>query len=144
VWLVLAWGDYSRTRMALQDTRSALWAGLCTWGTILLNPLRTLRPMALLTGVELVGLAAVWRGSRLVESWIAGPGAWRALGLLLSLGVAGIALRMIVRGARYAAALEIAGEVVRPLPRPDPWRGSVGGPGGPRYPIGGDEYSVSL
>jgi hypothetical protein len=33
---------------------------------------------------------------------------------------------------------------VRPLARPDPWRRSIGGPGGPRYPIDGDDYGVAL
>jgi hypothetical protein len=34
--------------------------------------------------------------------------------------------------------------VVTPILRPDPWKDSVGGPGGPRYPIGGDEHLVQL
>jgi len=51
---------------------------------------------------------------------------------------------VIVRGSRYHAAVQVSREVVRPIARPDPWKESVGGPGGPRYPIGGDEYSVSM
>ena len=45
---------------------------------------------------------------------------------------------------RYHAALQVSVRVVQPLPRPDPWKHSIGGPGGPQYPIGGDEYGVSL
>jgi hypothetical protein len=31
------------------------------------------------------------------------------------------------------------------LSRPDPWKESIGGPGGPRYPLEeGDEYGVAL
>ena len=66
---------------------------------------------------------------------------------LLVVGQVALAWRCVVRGARYAAALQVSSQLVRPLARPDPWRKSIGGPGGPRYPIGGDEadeYGVSL
>ena len=43
-----------------------------------------------------------------------------------------------------AGAAVVSREVVRPISRPDPWKRTLGGPGGPRYPIGGDEYSVSM
>ena len=55
--LVMVWGDYTRTRLALQDTRSAVWAGMCTIGLIVLHPLRTLRPMLLILLIE---AAVVW------------------------------------------------------------------------------------
>ena len=53
--------------------------------------------------------------------------------------------------ARYHAAVQVSRDVVTPIARPDPWKSSVGGPGGPRYPIetgepgdAADEYAVSL
>ena len=42
VGLLLVWGDYTRTRLALHDTASALWAGICTAFTMLRHPVRTL------------------------------------------------------------------------------------------------------
>ena len=50
-----------------------------------------------------------------------------------------------IRGAGYYAAIKVSQEIVRPLSRPDPWK-SIGGPGGPQYPVGGggDEYGVAM
>ena len=62
--------------------------------------------------------------------------------MLVLFGQAILFWRTIVRGARYGAAVQVSHSLVRPLPRPDPWKQTVGGPGGPRYPIGGDEYGV--
>jgi hypothetical protein len=120
VALLLVWGDFTRTRLALQDTRSAVWAGLCTWGLIFLHPLRTLRPMALLLVLE-------------------------ALVALFVLGQAALLWRGIARGARYHAAAQVSKLLVPPLAQPDPWAGRVGGPGGPQYPIDTtDDYGVSV
>ena len=53
---------------------------------------------------------------------------------------------IITRGARYHTAVAVSREIVRPISRPDPWKHTLGGPGGPRYPIeeGDDEYGVVL
>lgn len=143
--LLLTWGDYARTRLALQDTRSAIGAGLMTSFTLLRHPIRTLRPMLalfLLEALLLVGLSylARWIGEDLGEaaSW------WRVAAIFLIFQLA-ILPRHILRGARYAAAATVSKQIVRPLFRPDPWKDSIGGPGGPRYPLEeGDEYGVSL
>ena len=49
----------------------------------------------------------------------------------------------VMRGARYHAMTKVSQAIVRPPARAeDPWR-SIGGPGGPQYPVGdgaGDEY----
>jgi hypothetical protein len=141
---ILLWGDYTRARIALHDGVSALWAGACAWTTLLRHPLRTLRPHLLLGGFEALAILIAWQLSGLLEARITGPGSWTwVLGLFL-LGQALLCCRSIVRGARYAAAVEISAEVIRPPRRPDPWKDTVGGPGGPQYPIGGDEYTVSL
>jgi hypothetical protein len=142
--LIFCWGDYTRTRLALHDGVSALWAGLCTWFTIFAHPLRTLRPMLLLWLCEAALLWCVLQATQATDSRIDAPGDWLPVLLLLLLGLFAIAWRSIVRGARYAAALEVSGELVRAPRRPDPWRETIGGPGGPQYPIGGDEYGVSL
>jgi hypothetical protein len=141
---VLVWGDYTRTRLAMHDGVSALWAGLCTWVTLIAHPVRTLRPMLLLWLAEVAVLWAAWHLSRFLDARITEPGDWVALLLLFLVGQGILAWRCIVRGARYAAALEISGGLVRAPRRPDPWKESVGGPGGPQYPLGGDEYTVSL
>lgn len=142
--LILSWGDYTRTRLALHDGVSALWAGLCTWVTLFAHPLRSLRPLLLLWLCELVVLWGALQLARVLEARIDTPGDWLPLLALTLVGPAAIAWRCVVRGARYAAALEVCGELVRAPRRPDPWKEAVGGPGGPQYPIGGDEYGVSL
>jgi len=145
VALLLAWGDYTRTRLALHDTKSALWAGLCTWAVLLVHPLRTLRPLALLWVIEAAIMWAVWQFSMRVESSLGPDSGAAAVLLLILLGQLALFWRTIVRGARYAATTEVSHLVVRPLPRPDPWKKqtTVGGPGGPQYPIGEvDQFGV--
>lgn len=142
--LVLTWGDFTRTRLALHDTSSAVWAGLCTVFTLVRHPLRTLGPMAGLFIVEaiLVGAAGVF--ARNVEGGIASHPDLYSVGALLLIGQIVLAWRVVLRGARYNAAISVSRDVVRPIARPDPWKESFGPPTGPRYPIGGDEYGMSL
>src|SRR6202008_4310950 len=62
--LVLAWGIYTRARLALQDAPSAVWAGLCTWWTILRHPLRALAPLVslwIVVALLLLGVALLER-----------------------------------------------------------------------------------
>ncbi len=71
------------------------------------------------------------------------------LALLFGLGLLCIAWRTVARGARYAAAFEITrealGERLGYAKQSRASRSSIGGPGGPRYPIDDqDEYSVSI
>ena len=142
--LILVWGDYTRARMALHDGVSALWAGACAWFTLLRNPVRTLRPYLLLATAEGLGLFAAWQWVGFLDARVVSPDSWLPVLGLLIVGQLLLAWRCIVRGARYAAAVEISAEVIRAPRRPDPWKDTVGGPGGPQYPIGGDEYTVSL
>jgi len=142
--LVLVWGDYSRTRLALHDTASAVWAGLCTGFTMLRHPVKTLRPMLALLIVEAAIVAGAGLFARRVEADVAESGELAGVGVLLLTAQIVLLWRVVLRGARYHAAARVSREVVRPIARPDPWRASLGPPGGPRYPIGGDEYGMSL
>lgn len=147
VALVFVWGDYTRTRLALHDGSSAVWSGLCSWVLIGAHPIRVLRPVILLWTTEVIVLSGAWWLTERLNEGI-GPGSgWQAIFMLFVVGQVALAWRCVVRGARYAAALQVSSQLVRPPARPDPWRKSIGGPGGPRYPIGGDEadeYGVSL
>jgi hypothetical protein len=142
--LVLVWGDYTRTRLALHDTNSALWAGLCTWWTIFRHPVRTLRPMLGLFAIEIAIVLVLGWLARSVEADIVRRPETVGVGVLFAAAQFALLWRVILRGARYHAAVQVSRDVVMPIARPDPWKSSVGGPGGPRYPIGGDEYSVSI
>lgn len=138
--LLLAWATFVRTRLAMHDGRSALKAGLLSAWTLLRHPLRTLTPLALLwlTEVLIVSLAlgafVQWLEHGLIER----PSA----GLVGAMGLASflaLAVREVLRGARYHAAVKVSQTIVR---RPkkqeeDPWE-SIGGPGGPQYPVGDD------
>lgn len=143
VGLLLVWGDYTRTRMAMQDARSALWAGLCTAGMMLLHPVRSLRPMVLLGLFQVVVLWGIGVLSRDVNgSMSSGLG---SVALLFFLGQAALLWEGILRGARYHAAAQVSRALVPPLAQPDPWASRVGGPGGPQYPIDmTDDYGVSI
>ena len=142
--LVLVWGDYTRTRLALHDTASAVWAGIRTAFTMLRHPIRTLRPVTVLFGIEVALLVGAGTLARRVEEVVARGSGLGGVGLLLALTVFALLGRIVLRGARYHAAVQVSREVVRPIARPDPWRGSLGAEGGPRYPIGGDEFGMSL
>lgn len=142
--LVLTWGDFTRTRIAAQGGKSVVWAGLCCLATIALHPIRALRPLFLLWLAEAGVLAIAWLlMGQLQDSLGPDSGKWTVLGMY-AVGLGVLAWRTIVRGARYSACVLVTRDLVRPLSRPDPWRRSIGGPGGPRYPIDGDEYGVAL
>ncbi len=143
--LLLAWGDYTRTRLALHGTRSALWAGIATGFLILRHPVQTLRPLLFLFAVEaffVIGLgAASWDANAEI-----GPATtWKALVSLALLGQLALLWQTISRGARYFATVHVSRRLVAPLPKPDPWARRIGGPGGPQYPIDDtDDYGVSI
>lgn len=143
--LVLAWGDYTRTRMALHNSRSTVWAGLCTLTLLLLHPIRTLRPFVLLLACEAVVVIGLGRFSWATNLGVGEGTTWRTILLLLALGQVVLLWQTIVRAARYAAAVAVSRELVQPLAQPDPWAKRIGGPGGPQYPIDdSDEYGVSI
>jgi hypothetical protein len=145
VALLLAWGDFTRTRLALQDTTSAVWAGLCTWGLILLHPLRTLRPMVLLLALEALVVLSLGTLARSIDRHLGQDSGLGTILVLFGLGQAALLWRGIARAARYHAAAQVSKQLVPPLAQPDPWASRVGGPGGPQYPIDvTDDYGVSV
>ncbi len=145
VALLLVWGDYTRTRMALHNSASSVWAGLCTFFMLLLHPVRCLRPMAVILFFEwgLVTLLGKWSWSLNAELGAhSGAG---SLFLLFLLGQGTLLWQAISRAARYAAAVRVSRDLVAPIARPDPWGSRIGGPGGPQYPIDlVDDYGVSI
>ena len=144
VALVLAWGTYTRTRLALFDTHSAVWAGICSWFTVLRHPFKALLPLAALFAIELAIVIAAGLLARRVDASILVTESGLALATLMAIGVIALLWRVVLRGAWYHAAVAVSREIVRPIARPDPWKESFGPPAGPRYPLGGDEFGMSL
>jgi len=143
--LTMTWGDYTRTRLALHNGYSSLWAGLCTWFLLFAHPLRTLRPHALLFGLEVLVVYLLGRWSWGVNAELGPESAWTAVLLLFLVGQVALLWQSISRGARYAAAVQVSRALVAPLAQPDPWASRIGGPGGPQYPIDDtDDYGVSI
>jgi hypothetical protein len=142
--LTLVWGDFTRTRLALHDTSSTVWAGLCSLFTLLRHPIRTLRPMLALLLVELLVVVAAGVVASTIEDEMFEHPELLGTGFLLLIGQLVLMSRIVVRGARYHAAIRVSRDVVRPIARPDPWRKSIGGPGGPRYPLDGDDDVTSI
>lgn len=143
--LILAWGDYTRTRLALHGASSAVFAGVATAFLILVHPIRTLRPFLLLFVVEFAlvrGLGALsWSSNANLSS----DSGWHGVLYLFVLGQLAMMVQAILRGARYHAAVQVSRKLVPAIEQPDPWAHRVGGPGGPQYPIDDDdEYGVSI
>ena len=144
--LLLTWATYTRTRLALHDATSALWAGLCTFFSILRHPIRTLRPMLLLLVVEALVVFAASSIHHWMEEGLDADSTWKSVAMILALSTAVLTVSEILHAARYHAAILVSRRIISPISRPDPWKHSIGAPGGPQYPIieGGDEYGVSL
>jgi hypothetical protein len=119
---ILVWGDYGRTRLALQGTSSAVWAGLGTAGTLLRHPVRTLRPMLGLFLVEVAVVLAFGWLARAIEGEVGKGAGLGGVAALLGLGQIVLAWRVVLRGSRYHAAIEVSRRVVPPIARPDPWK----------------------
>ena len=143
---VMAWAIYTRTRLVLRDSRSALVAAVATWWTMVRHPLQTVRPLALLLLVEALVVVAVlgWWHGRLELGFLEEPTYWR-LAAIAGVGqLAGI-WRQITRGAYYHCAGRVSQALIQPTEsHPDPWGGTIGGPGGPQYPVDDDGYHVSV
>jgi len=145
--LIFAWAQYTRTRIALQDSSSAFVAGALTVWLLIRHPVRTLRPLVGIFLIEVLLLAGLAWAVSSIEGGLDAESTWVAIAGLFALSCLTLAAREILRGARYAASVRVSADLLRQPIRPDPWNESLGGPGGPRYPIDtgdGDEYGVSL
>ena len=54
--------------------------------------------------------------------------------MLLVLGLLALALREIIRGARYHSAVVVSKATIKSSHHTDPWQ-TIGAPGGPQYPV---------
>ncbi len=141
---VRVWGDFTRTRMAFDDSRSAVIAGIATFFLLLRRPLRTLGPMASLFGLQFALLLVL----ALLASWFDGsqaaPPGLVGIAVLAVLAQAGAIAREIFRGASYGVAVRVTGDLVTPA-QSSSVSDSLGGPGGPRYPIDDvDEFGIAM
>ena len=144
---VMAWGIFTRARMAVAGSRSVLVAAGWTAMSMLRHPIRTLGPLLGIFLVEIFALLAVLGP---LTTWInggfhEGSGSARVW-VLVALGLVGLALREITRGARYHAAVVVSKATIRSSHHVDPWQ-SIGAPGGPQYPVteeDDDRFGVSV
>jgi len=146
--LVLAWGAYTRTRIAQRDGRSVLGAGLATIWVLLRHPIQTLRPVfGLLLLEALVCVAAAgWLVDHIDARADARPRIEHVLALLAVVQAAAL-WRHLSHGALYFATSRVSEHLIPPHKKKgNPWEVTIGAPGGPQYPIGPDEdaYHVAL
>lgn len=145
--LVLVWAVYTRTRMVQRDSRSALTAGIASFFLLLRHPIQTLRPLCLLLLVE--AAVVVWGAGALMDVVEARAFDRPRIEHVVALFgiVQGAALwRHLTSGAKYIAAARVSLYLVPPhRKKGNPWQ-TIGGPGGPQYPVGDseDEYHVAL
>jgi hypothetical protein len=145
IGLVFVWGVYARARMAVHDASSALWSGVCSFFLMLRHPFKTLTPMAILFVAQALVVVLALLGARLVER---GLGAESSYGQILALfavtSIFPLWWANVTRGARYYVAMRVIREISPATRGADRWQAAIGGPGGPRYPLEGDEYGVSI
>ena len=141
------WGVYTRTRIAQRDGRSALGAGIATFFVMLRHPIQTLRPLLLLTLVQ--AAIVVYAASSIIavidERAASKPRLEHVVALFAVAQVAAL-WRHLNRGAMYIAAARVSQYLVPPHKRKgNPWQ-TIGGPGGPQYPVdvAADDYHVAM
>jgi len=142
--MVMVWADYLRTRLAFHGSRSVLWSGLATVFMILLRPVTTLRPMIVLLLSEALVLLGAGYLSTMINRGMDETTGQSSVWMLFAITAAVIMWRTIVHAARYHAAVQVTRVIVEPLGVDDPWENTVGGPGGPRYPVGEEDFEISI
>lgn len=142
--MVMVWADYLRTRLSFHGSRSVIWSGLATFFMILLRPITTLRPMLGLLIVEAgVLLGAGYLSTSINRGMDEATGASSVWGLVAITSIM-VLWRTVCHAARYHAAVQVTRVIVEPLGVDDPWENSVGGPGGPRYRVGEEDFEISI
>lgn len=142
--MVMVWADYLRTRLAFLGSRSVLWQGIATFFMLLVRPITAWRPMFVLLVFEFVVLLGLGWFSSGINHGIDAESGLASVWTLFAITAAAMLWRTIVRAARYHAAVQVVRVVVEPLGVEDPWENTVGGPGGPRYPVGQEDFAISI
>lgn len=138
------WATYTRTRLALLNTRSVMVAGIACWWMMLRHPMRTFGPMLLLLLVQLPVVGLMGFVSADLDGGLDSTSGWRVILVMFALNQVALLWGEILFGARYSAAVQVCRSLIRASVEPDPFADRVGGPGGPQYPIDdSDEYGVS-
>jgi hypothetical protein len=138
------WAVHTRTRVALGDSRSALTTGARAAWLLLRRPLRTLLPAAVIALAQVVAVCALGAFANARNHHFAVEGAAAQIAVLATCTLLALAIGAITRVAQYALAAELVRELVPMLASPDAPPAGVGAPGGPQYPIDGDEFGVSV
>ena len=141
---VLTWADFVRTRLAYLQSRAVTWAGLASLFTLLFRPIATLRPMLALLLCELVVVLGLGELSAWLNHGFGPDSGFDRVWTLFAIGIVVLLWRTIVRAARYHACVQVTRTIVEPLGVDDPWENTVGGPGGPRYPVGEEDFGITL
>jgi hypothetical protein len=108
------------------------------------NPIRTLRPLALIFLVDLAVIFCCGQALSGLEDGLDSETGVATIAIIFGIGRLAVAARHLTRGARYYAAAYVSRDIVRPIAKPDPWKESIGGPGGPRYPLGEDDEFATM
>lgn len=141
---VLSWAEYSRARIALQDSSSVTAAAIASLWLIIRHPIRTLRPLFLIFLIGHAVLFGLYYVSNSINKDVGETSGLLPIVALGAITIGALLWREILRGSRYAATVSLTTELLR---KREPAKRSIGGPGGPRYPIaedGEDEFAVSL
>ena len=142
--LVLTWASYVRTRLAFLQSRAVVWAGIATFFTMLLRPVATLRPVLALLIFEVAVLVPLGYLSASLNHGFEADHGLGMVGTLFAITVVVELWRTVVHAARYHACVQVTRTICEPLGVDDPWENTVGGPGGPRYPVGEEDFEISL
>lgn len=138
------WAVHVRTRVALGDSRVVLATGARAAGFLLRRPLRAVLPAALVGLAQFAAVFALGAFANARNHHFELDGAGVQIAVLAACSVSAIAIGAIGRVAQYALAVELVREYVPSLAAPRDLPVGVGAPGGPQYPIDGDEFGVSV
>lgn len=138
------WAIHVRTRVALGDSRSVFVSGARAAAFLLRHPLRAVVPAAVLASAQLVALLGIGAFANARNHHFALEGAGAQIAVLAACSLVALLVAAIGRVAQYALAVELVRELVPRLAAPRDLPIGVGAPGGPQYPIGGDEFGVSV
>ncbi|TAJ20858.1 MAG: hypothetical protein EPO68_05710 [Planctomycetota bacterium] len=138
------WAVHVRTRVVLGDSRSVLVTGARAAGFLLRHPLRAVLPALAIGIAQIIAVFALGAFANARNHHFALDGAGMQIAVLAACTLLALAIGAIARVAQYALAVELVRELVPMLASPRTPPAGVGAPGGPQYPIDGDEFGVSV